>query len=475
MPTILIWASIRRRGRVRRLAVFAKFTLVGSIAIVLTVLGSGPLFAGDITLTFSRPPLPAEAIEFDAASRGVLEIGKAIKSFQKNDFEACIAQLTKARTAHPELPPPQALFARLAFLTNQGALIRPALERAVADDPVHPEIYILFGNLALIEGRLTDSALHFDKAEVLASAQQWSGAQRRRFERLCHQGCAQVAEGRRDWKAARAALEAWLKQEPANAAARYRLGRALFGLGEHRAAFEELQHATKTDATLEPAAITMGWLFTRAGDVTKAGEWMNYAVKIDAESLDVQMGVAAWLVEQNRGDEAQSHIEALARIDAQSNQVRKLSGLAARQRKDLAQAELIFQAMVNDSPADAWARNQLALVLAEQNDPARRQRAVELAELSVRQNPKATDSLATLGTVYYRLGRLDDAEKLLQTIVGSGQGSSDAAFILAQVHTDRGQTGSVVPLLKMAINAQGMFISRRDAQQWLNRLTVAAR
>ena len=66
-------------------------------------------------------------------------------------------------------------------------------------------------------------------------------------------------------------------------------------------------------------------------------------------------------------------------------------GLAARERKDFAAAEHVFQALAQESPGDAWVRNQLALVLVEQPDDATRRRALELAELSVRQDPNAVE------------------------------------------------------------------------------------
>ncbi len=51
----------------------------------------------------------------------------------------------------------------------------------------------------------------------------------------------------------------------------------------------------------------------------------------------------------------------------------------------------------------------------------------------------------------------DDAEKVLQAVVGSGQGNSDAVFILAHVRADRGQTDALVPLLKMALQRVWTF------------------
>jgi tetratricopeptide (TPR) repeat protein len=370
------------------------------------------------------------------------------------------------------MPPAHALFAKLAFQNNQASLIRPALEQAIAEDPQHPEVFLLLGDLALIEGRLTDATVHIEKATSLALSQRWTAQQRRQFEQLCYQGKASVAEGRGDWEAARAALDRWLTFEPANARARQRLAKVLFRLGQQEPAYQQLQRATQEDGTLEPAAITMGRLYTEAGDLKQAREWIDYAVKSDPRSLSAQVGTAAWLLEQGHAEEAQSHAEAAAQLGPKSIVVKRLLGLAVRARRDFARSESIFQALVLESPGDAWIRNQLALVLAEQADEAKRRRALELAELSVRQNPDAADALVTLGTVYYRLHRLDEAEKILQTVVGSGKGSSDAAYILARVRADHGHPEGAPALLKTALAAPGLFVFRSDAQQWLDRLTA---
>ncbi len=257
-------------------------------------------------------------------------LDQAVESFKRGELDACLKQLVQAVKADPELPPAHALFAKLAFQNNQASLIRPALERAVVEGPEHPEVFILFGDVAMLEGRPTDAAVHFEKARTLASTGRWSAAQEDRFDQLCHQGEASVAEGRGDWKSARAALEGWLKREPANAPARQRLGKALFHLGDHGPAYQELKRASDEDRTLEPASITMGWLYTQAGDPAKAREWMDYAVKSDAHSHAIRVGLAAWLLGLGRADEAQSHASAAIQLYPRSDEARRLLGLAAR-------------------------------------------------------------------------------------------------------------------------------------------------
>jgi tetratricopeptide (TPR) repeat protein len=409
------------------------------------------------------------------APGGSDEVKRAIASYEKSDFDACLEQFGKAVKAHPELPPAHALFAALAIERGQAAAVRPALERAISEDPSHPEVFLLFGNLALLEGRLTDAAVHLDKAAELATSRRWTAEQRDGFERLCRQGRASVAEARGDWKDARAVLEGWLNLEPANARVRQRLGKALFHLKQWDAAYQELQRAAREDVTLEPAAITMGQLYTHAGDLKKAEEWLDYAIKADPRSIAARMGLAAWLLEQDRAGEAERHAAAAAQLDPKSTDARRLLGLAARARQEVGRSESIFEALARESPGDPWVRNQLALVLAEQDDPAKRRRALELAELGVRQEPNAPHALATLGTVYYRMRRLDEAEKALQAVVASGQGNSDAAYILARVRADRGHPEAAPELLQTALAAPGLFICRTEARQWLDRLKTASK
>jgi tetratricopeptide (TPR) repeat protein len=448
--------------------------VVRSLAIVVGLTATGAARAGPEFLSNNGLSQPTAAAELGAA-KTFTDVDQAVKSFEKRDFDRCLRQLASAVKAHPELPPPHALFAKLAFLSNQGALVRPALERAVSEDAVHPEVYILFGNLALVESRLTDASVHFEKAKALAATPRWTVEQRRRFEQVCHQGNAYVAEGRGDWKAARVALTGWLEQEPANARVRHRLGTALFSLGEQDAAYKQLEQAAKEDGSLESAPITMGWLYTRDRDLKKAREWLDHAIKIAPESVAARVAMTSWLLEQGRADEALAHAETAARLDPKSNAVKRVLGLTTRARKEFARSEEIFQALAREAPGDAWVRNQLALVLIEQADDAKRRQALQLAELSVRQNSDDPSALATLGTVYYRLKRLEDAEKVLQIVVGSGKGNSDAAYILALVRADRGHAENAPALLKTALSAPGLFILRKEAQQWLDSLTTTTK
>jgi len=95
---------------------------------------------------------------------------------------------------------------------------------------------------------------------------------------------------------------------------------------------------------------------------------------------------------------------------------------------------------------------------------------VELAKQGVKLEPKSPRALATLGAVYFRTQRLDDAEKLLTAVFQSGQAQSDDVLALARVEEARGKKDLVAPLLKKAIAVSGLFIERNEAKRWLEEL-----
>ena len=74
--------------------------------------------AGSVTIATSAGPPSPMAAEVDALAKSIVDVNEAVTRFQKRDFDACLRQLAQARKAHPELPPPHALFAKLAFLSQ---------------------------------------------------------------------------------------------------------------------------------------------------------------------------------------------------------------------------------------------------------------------------------------------------------------------------------------------------------------------
>ena len=134
------------------------------------------------------------------------------------------------------------------------------------------------------------------------------------------------------------------------------------------------------------------------------------------DDLTTRQVVAIWALEKGKIAFAKEQAEAALRIEASdpkkysgSNVGRMLRGLVALWEKDWPEAENYFQKVILENPNDFAARNNLALALVEQDDPAKQQRALAYAEANYRDNKNNPDALSTLGWVYFRRNEFDEA------------------------------------------------------------------
>jgi hypothetical protein len=65
---------------------------------------------------------------------------------------------------------------------------------------------------------------------------------------------------------------------------------------------------------------------------------------------------------------------------------------------------------------------------------------------------------------------LDEAERALRTAVAGGYASSDCAYFLAQVLSERGRPEEVKQWVKSALDAAGAFAFRKQARALLDQL-----
>lgn len=401
------------------------------------------------------------------------ELEKATEAFQKGRAEDAFNLLKEAVKKNPALPPARLMLARFFYASNQAPAGRTVLELAATETPDHPEIYLSNGSLALAEGRLTETLLNCQTALALSQQDRWSADQKRNYQRDSRSGLAAAYEARKDWQNARTNLLALLEIEPKNGLVRQRIARALFFLEKPEDAFAELGNAVKDDGTLEPAALSMGRLWSEKGESKKAAEWMQKAVEKEPKNPRTHLVYGQWLLDQARPEEAKLHADTAAQLDPKSKDVDKLRGLLARYLRDYEGAEKIFDGLYRESPADFFVTNQLALVLAEQTDSAKKSRAVQMAEVNARQYQKMAEALSTLGWVYYRTGRVEDSEKALSASVSGGQATADTAYYLAQVFADRGKPEEANRLVKASLESKGPFLFRNEAKLLQEKLAKA--
>ena len=163
------------------------------------------------------------------------------------------------------------------------------------------------------------------------------------FRREALAGLAAVAESREEWKTAQDHLNALLELDPKNGQARQQLARVLFQLDKTDDAFKALKQAVMDTPALEPAAISMGRLFSQKGNAKKAEEWFDYAVKLEPASARVRIARGGWLLDQGARPLARAEADEAVKLDPKSKDAQRLKGFIAWHLRDLAGSEAIFE------------------------------------------------------------------------------------------------------------------------------------
>ena len=109
---------------------------------------------------------------------GPAEIQEAAEAFGQGDLRGCWEKLRTAYVKQPNIAPPKVMFARMLLAAGRFREGRHVLEQAAVDHARHPELYLLFGQLAVTEGRLNDAQLNFEKALALEVPGNWTPQQR---------------------------------------------------------------------------------------------------------------------------------------------------------------------------------------------------------------------------------------------------------------------------------------------------------
>jgi Tfp pilus assembly protein PilF len=187
--------------------------------------------------------------------------------------------------------------------------------------------------------------------------------------------------------------------------------------------------------------------------------------KNDANAL---VAYGQWLLKNGPLDKATEVLAEARKANPEVVNLLVLSGIAARMGEQPKPAEDYFMEALRISPANADTLNQLALLLVDQAEPAKRQRALEFAGIGSRLNPESSDCQVTLAWVLYALGRANEAERALVSGIQIGNLSPDSQYLVAKMLADRNATAAKQILQQAVANEQGqIFVNQKEAKAML--------
>lgn len=439
--------------------------------VTLTALVSCATHDGVCLAQVTVRTLVGKAVPDDATER---EIGQAIGRFRDRDIDGCRDILERARANDPKLPPPGVMMAMLWLSVNQLGPARLELDATAVRYPADPEPFLMLGDLAFRDRRLTDAAVLFDRATLLTGEFAENPKRARDFQIRVAAGNAAVAEARRQWELARTHLAAWLDLDPDSASAHQRMGIVLFQLGNPDEALARFREARNLDEKAVHPELALARLYDDAKDRERARRLVEAALASSGQDAAVQLAAAQWYLGRGDLEAATKAATTALELDPDDVEAKIARGAIARMARDYASAETFFNAAHVQSPGNFQASNSLALVLVESADEAARRRALELAEVNVATHrdgtPHQIAALTTLAWISYKLGRREAAEKILEQISRNNALTPDGAFYVAKILADRGERERARKILEEVLSNEPMFATRPDAVDLLGTL-----
>lgn len=388
-------------------------------------------------------------------------LAAAIDRFHASRIDECLTLLQTAVDQFPSLPPADLMLARMYLRTGNGQQALHRLDRLAVEHPRHPEVFVSLGELALSQGRLADAWLQLTHAAEIEPPSAWDPSRVFSFRRELAQRMGEAAERRLDWSAADQVYRSWLEQEADSVPATLGLARSRLAQSQFDEAIELFRSARAKDPSVPSAEGVAALFFGRLGDHRQAGPWFERAVAAPDVLPAIRLDYVRWLLDRERPEDALSQLEALPDTQETRQSRHFLRGIAAREQGDLATAEAELSAAQRMQPLDWAASDQLALVLIEDVDEAKRVRAWQLADANLKQSPNRPQALATAGWIQLRLGDLANAERLLQQSLQSGPPLPSTRYYISRLLATRGRQAEAENLLKQALDDSTPWFERR--------------
>jgi Tfp pilus assembly protein PilF len=394
------------------------------------------------------------------------DVDEAIKRFNNRDPLGAQQFLEAALRKSPNLPPVDLLLAKMYILSGDSASALASLEKTATDNPTDPEPYLILGDQAISAGQTIQAESLYEKGLELIDGFKGNDKRKRSFIIRARTGRSLVAERRKDWATAVSDLTALLKVDPDNAAAHYRLGRALFMQKKFQEGNAEFAKAAQLDKNLPNASVAAALLYEQLGMRSEAKTAFENAVKANREDAKTLNAYAQWLLATGDVTRAEQALAAARRVAPEDLDTLVLSGVAARMGKKMKPAEDYFVAALRLSPSNAAVINQLALLLVEQPDEAKRQRAMEFARINAMLQPNSAESNITLAWVLYQVGNTRDAEVALRKGLAARNMSPDSNYLVAKILSEQNRPDVAKQFLAAAMenSSGGLSVLREDAE-----------
>ncbi len=393
-----------------------------------------------------------------------------IRKFISGQPDEATKQFDEIRAVRSDLPPSGLILAGLCFGAGDASNARLLLEKSIMDTPDYPTTWSGLSRMAINDRRFADAQAILEKADRLNGEGEWSAEQRKLFRTEFLDGMADIAIARQQFDKARTYLLELRELSRENSTVTLRLAQVEFEASNIDKSVEYLHDTRKISTDLRvPEAIIADW-YSRKNDMIESEKWLKLASEKNPDDVNVIVDQARWLLNSEKFPEALAMI-----VNAEAKGVNPLvaqfmKGQVAFARRDYIGAETAFEALSRQKPGDADTTNMLALSLAESADTAKRERGLELSLVNQRVYPKSVTAAATVGWIYFRLNRIQEAGSVFQQVAQTNSLEPTSAYFFGHFLHNKGDLKTAATLLQGAVDSRNYFMYRAAAQDLLAKI-----
>ncbi|KAA8706312.1 tetratricopeptide repeat protein [Pseudomonas proteolytica] len=333
-------------------------------------------------------------------SNGQLVFGKALLLQQDDEPQAALKLLEQNPPEEGEIAP-LLLRARLLQSLNRGKEALPLLQKSIKKYPDDKRLRLTYARMLVEQDRMEDA-----KVEFASLVQQYPDDDELRYS------LALVCLEAKAWEEAKGYLEELIARESHVDSAHLNLGRIAEERDDPQGALIEYAQVGPGNDYL-PAQLRQADILMNNGRTDEAEK--RLAAARDAEpdyAIQLYLIQAETLSANNQGERAWKILaQALLQYPDDLNLL-YTRAMQAEKRNDLAQMEKDLRLIIKRDPDNAMALNALGYTLSDRT--TRYAEAKVLIEQAHQLNPEDPAVLDSLGWVNYRLGNLDEAERLLR-------------------------------------------------------------
>jgi tetratricopeptide (TPR) repeat protein len=425
------------------------------------------------------------------ASDALLLRGKI--SLQQGKAKDAIQDFRSVLKDQPELADVHALLGRAYMVTNDKALAKESLEKAVALNPRLSEAQMALAALDSSSGHLKDARTRVEGLSkqdpknlktlsvllrLQAAEKDWAATAEtlaRAREAGADSAMADLAEGRlhqarKEWPQAKTAFERAAARYPDSPEPLIALVQLDLQQRKPANARKRLDEVLARNPNHPYAAGLLGEIALMEGDRTGAESRFREATRRKPDWAQPWQHLAGLKLAQKQSDEAREILESGLKANPKSEELRMLLATSLTEAGQVDRAIDEYETLLRHNPRLLIAANNLASLLADQKgDQKSLERALALSQDFETTAPNAF-FLDTLGWVHHKLGNSGQAVHFIQQALAKAPDHPVVNYHLGLAYYKVGQTAEAKTYLQKAVASPKPFPGLDEAKSVLAQL-----